>query len=313
MRGQRPGPVVDPDRGHRQAVVLHLRLRRDRRTPCSAPRSCGRSGAGRARFAVIVADVWKTTPFIALLILAGLQIIPEEVVRGGQDGRCHQWQRVHPDHPAAGEAGADGGDPVRGWTCCGSSTCPTSSTGGANNTHHAVDPGRQPDPAGFNSAAALSTDHLRVHLPGRLRLREGPGSERGPDPPVEAEGRMRWHQTTTVEPHPDRGRRRQRGARGGVPGRRWLATTASRLIVVCLAPFYWMIVMSFRDVASPSTRPRGSPTDTGQLPDRVQTPPGQPLRPRAGQQCLIIGSARRRRPHVRRARGVRPCPAAVPR
>jgi multiple sugar transport system permease protein len=32
-----------------------------------------------ARFAIIIADVWKTTPFMALLILAGLQVIPEEV------------------------------------------------------------------------------------------------------------------------------------------------------------------------------------------------------------------------------------------
>jgi ABC-type sugar transport system permease subunit len=32
-----------------------------------------------ARFAVIIADVWKTTPFMALLILAGLQVIPADV------------------------------------------------------------------------------------------------------------------------------------------------------------------------------------------------------------------------------------------
>ena len=34
---------------------------------------------GWARFAVIVADVWKTAPFAALLILAGLQTIPDEI------------------------------------------------------------------------------------------------------------------------------------------------------------------------------------------------------------------------------------------
>lgn len=34
---------------------------------------------GWARFAVIAADVWKTAPFAALLILAGLQTIPEEL------------------------------------------------------------------------------------------------------------------------------------------------------------------------------------------------------------------------------------------
>jgi multiple sugar transport system permease protein len=32
-----------------------------------------------ARIAIIIADVWKTTPFMALLILAGLQIIPDEI------------------------------------------------------------------------------------------------------------------------------------------------------------------------------------------------------------------------------------------
>lgn len=32
-----------------------------------------------ARTAVIIADVWKTTPFMALLILAGLQMIPKDV------------------------------------------------------------------------------------------------------------------------------------------------------------------------------------------------------------------------------------------
>lgn len=32
-----------------------------------------------SKLAIIVADTWKTTPFVALLILAGLQIIPTEV------------------------------------------------------------------------------------------------------------------------------------------------------------------------------------------------------------------------------------------
>ena len=32
-----------------------------------------------ARLAVIIADVWKTAPFMALLILAGLQMIPKDV------------------------------------------------------------------------------------------------------------------------------------------------------------------------------------------------------------------------------------------
>lgn len=34
---------------------------------------------GAAKIAVIAADVWKTAPFIGLLVLAGLQLIPDEV------------------------------------------------------------------------------------------------------------------------------------------------------------------------------------------------------------------------------------------
>ncbi|WP_254896765.1 carbohydrate ABC transporter permease [Amycolatopsis sp. Hca4] len=33
----------------------------------------------QAKFAVIIADTWKTAPFIGLLVLAGLQVIPREV------------------------------------------------------------------------------------------------------------------------------------------------------------------------------------------------------------------------------------------
>ena len=46
-----------------------------------------------ARIAVVVADVWKTTPFIALLILAGLQIIPEDVYEAAKMDGATAWQR----------------------------------------------------------------------------------------------------------------------------------------------------------------------------------------------------------------------------
>ena len=39
---------------------------------------------GWAAFAIIVADVWKTAPFVALLLLAGLQTIPNEVYESGK-------------------------------------------------------------------------------------------------------------------------------------------------------------------------------------------------------------------------------------
>jgi len=46
-----------------------------------------------ARWAIIIADVWKTTPFMALLILAGLQIIPAEVYEAAKVDGVTAWQR----------------------------------------------------------------------------------------------------------------------------------------------------------------------------------------------------------------------------
>src|SRR6476469_1085995 len=45
-----------------------------------------------ARFAVIFADVWKTTPFMALLILAGLQLISADVYEAAQIDGASKWQ-----------------------------------------------------------------------------------------------------------------------------------------------------------------------------------------------------------------------------
>jgi ABC-type sugar transport system permease subunit len=46
-----------------------------------------------ARFAIIIADVWKTAPFMALLILAGLQVIPSEVYEAGAIDGASRWQQ----------------------------------------------------------------------------------------------------------------------------------------------------------------------------------------------------------------------------
>jgi trehalose/maltose transport system permease protein len=51
------------------------------------------SDAWPARFAVIIADVWKTTPFMALLILAGLQMIPDELYEAARVDGASAWQR----------------------------------------------------------------------------------------------------------------------------------------------------------------------------------------------------------------------------
>jgi ABC-type sugar transport system permease subunit len=45
-----------------------------------------------SRFAVVIADVWKTTPFMALLILAGLQLISSDVYEAAAIDGASRWQ-----------------------------------------------------------------------------------------------------------------------------------------------------------------------------------------------------------------------------
>jgi ABC-type sugar transport system permease subunit len=46
-----------------------------------------------ARSAVIIIDTWKTTPFIALLLLAGLQVIPADIYESARVDGANAWQR----------------------------------------------------------------------------------------------------------------------------------------------------------------------------------------------------------------------------
>ncbi len=46
----------------------------------------------RAMFSLIVADVWKTTPFIALILLAGLQSISSDLYEAHQMDGANPWQ-----------------------------------------------------------------------------------------------------------------------------------------------------------------------------------------------------------------------------
>jgi putative spermidine/putrescine transport system permease protein len=42
---------------------------------------------------MIIADVWKTAPFMALLLLAGLQVIPGEIYEAAKVDGATMWQR----------------------------------------------------------------------------------------------------------------------------------------------------------------------------------------------------------------------------
>jgi multiple sugar transport system permease protein len=46
-----------------------------------------------ALIVIILADVWKTSPFMALLILAGLQVIPTEIYEAAKVDGATAWQR----------------------------------------------------------------------------------------------------------------------------------------------------------------------------------------------------------------------------
>jgi len=48
---------------------------------------------GYAMAVMVFADVWKTAPFMALLILAGLQVIPDEVYDAAKVDGATAWQR----------------------------------------------------------------------------------------------------------------------------------------------------------------------------------------------------------------------------
>lgn len=48
----------------------------------------------QAKAAVIIAEVWKTAPFIGLLVLAGMQIIPEEVYEAARIDGAGWWRQL---------------------------------------------------------------------------------------------------------------------------------------------------------------------------------------------------------------------------
>ncbi|MBD4657073.1 ABC transporter permease subunit, partial [Xanthomonas citri pv. citri] len=50
------------------------------------------SGNWTAKWSIIIADVWKTAPYIGLLTLAGLQVIPTEVYEAAKVDGANAWK-----------------------------------------------------------------------------------------------------------------------------------------------------------------------------------------------------------------------------
>ena len=61
---------------------------------------------------IILAEVWKTTPFMALLLLAGLALVPDELHEAAKVDGASTVAALLPDHDPADEAGDPGGAAV---------------------------------------------------------------------------------------------------------------------------------------------------------------------------------------------------------
>lgn len=110
-----------------------------------------------AKWAIIIADTWKTTPFMALLILAGLQMIPAEVYEAAKVDGASAWQRFRMITLPLVKPALMVAILFRTLDALRMFDLPYILTGGANNTTTlsilVINQIRQ----GFNSAAALST------------------------------------------------------------------------------------------------------------------------------------------------------------
>jgi len=77
--------IFDPDLGFANTMLRALHL------PGGHVVWLGQSSYAMA--VMIFADVWKTAPFMALLLLAGLQVIPEDVYDAAKVDGATTWQR----------------------------------------------------------------------------------------------------------------------------------------------------------------------------------------------------------------------------
>jgi multiple sugar transport system permease protein len=77
--------IVAPDTGFLNQVLQALHL--------PGAHTVWLAKSGYALAVMVFADVWKTAPFMALLLLAGLQVIPEDVHDAAKVDGATAWQR----------------------------------------------------------------------------------------------------------------------------------------------------------------------------------------------------------------------------
>jgi len=59
------------------------------------PNSAPLTSQGSAIAIIILAEIWKTTPFMALLLMAGLSLVPEDVLQAARVDGATAWQRFY--------------------------------------------------------------------------------------------------------------------------------------------------------------------------------------------------------------------------
>jgi multiple sugar transport system permease protein len=59
-----------------------------------APGSAPLTDQATAIVLIIIAEVWKTTPFMALLLLAGLALVPDDLLKAAQVDGAGPWERL---------------------------------------------------------------------------------------------------------------------------------------------------------------------------------------------------------------------------
>ena len=77
--------IVAPDTGFFNQVLQALHL--------PGAHTVWLAQSGYALAVMVIADVWKTAPFMALLLLAGLQVIPEDLNDAAKVDGASAWQR----------------------------------------------------------------------------------------------------------------------------------------------------------------------------------------------------------------------------
>ncbi len=114
--GRGPGALGHPDHGVGQDVGLDAERPVRRHQPHADLRSTSSSqplawtaDPSLALGSVIAVDVWKTTPFMALLILAALQMLPTDCYEAARVDGISSRQGVLPGDAAADPPGPDGG------------------------------------------------------------------------------------------------------------------------------------------------------------------------------------------------------------